>query len=77
MECLVFARKMSSINLNTSFKLRRLERYTKEVNMEKPQEDYISSISAKIDNLRKDCWSDLGVSRNKKSMIRMLKNLQE
>ncbi len=76
MECLVFARKMSSIELNTSLKLGSLDRFTKEVYMDKPQEDYILSFSEKIDSLRKLCWSNLGVSRNKKSMIQLLKTLQ-
>ena len=77
MECLVFARKMSSIELNTPFKLKKLDRYNKELYMDKLNEDYISGISDKIDHLRKSCWSSLGVSRNKKSMIHLLTTLQE
>jgi len=77
MECLVFARKMSSIELNSPFKLGRLKRYAREVYMGNPQEDYISSISEKIDGLRKLCWSNLGVSRNKKGMIQLLTTLQD
>ena len=45
--------------------------------MDNPQEDYISSVSEKIDDLRKLCWSNLGVSRNKKSMIELLTTLQD
>ena len=77
MECLVFARKMSSIELNTSLKLRNLARYAKEVYMDNPQEDFILSVAEKIDDLRKLCWSNLGVSRNKKSMIQLLTTLQD
>tara|TARA_Y100000739_G_C20247059_1_gene301566 strand:- start:44 stop:559 length:516 start_codon:yes stop_codon:yes gene_type:complete len=77
MECLVFARKMSAIELNTPFKLRSLDRYAKEVYMDNPQEDYISNVSEKIDDLRKFCWSNLGVSRNKKSMIQLLTTLKD
>ncbi len=77
MECLVFARKMSSIELNTSSERRRLKRYTKEIYMDKPQEDFILSLSKKIDTLRKLCWSNLGVSRDKKSMLKLLTTLQE
>ena len=62
---------------NTPFKLGRFERYAKKVCMDKPQEDYISGISEKIDVLRKSCWSNLGVSRNKKSMLKLLKTLQD
>ena len=76
MECLVFARKMSSIELNNSFNCKKLERYSKEVYMDNPEEDYMSSISGKIDVLRKSCWSNLGVSRNKNNMLQLLKNLQ-
>ena len=77
MECLVFARKMSSIELNNTFNLRRLDRYTREIYMDNPKEDFILSVSNKIDSLRKSCWSNLGVSRNKKSMIELLKTLQD
>ena len=77
MECLVFARKMSSIELNAPYKLGRLDRYTKKISMDNPKDDYISSVSDRIECLRKSCWSDLGVSRNKKSMIELLKTLQD
>ncbi len=76
MECLVFARKMSSIELNNPFYLQNSDRYSKEVLMNNAHEDYISSISEKIDSLRKLCWSNLGVSRNKKSMLKMLTTLE-
>ena len=77
MECLVFARKMSSIELNTPYNIRRLDRYTTEILMDNPKEDFILSVSKKIDCLRKSCWSNLGVSRNKKNMTELLKILQD
>tara|TARA_B100000902_G_C27280975_1_gene901743 strand:+ start:76 stop:495 length:420 start_codon:yes stop_codon:yes gene_type:complete len=40
--------------------------------MDNPKEEYIASISDKIDGLRKLCWSNLGVSRHKKNMIELL-----
>ena len=42
-----------------------------------PQEDFILSVAEKIDDLRKLCWSNLGVSRNKKSMIQLSTTLQD
>ena len=72
MECLVFARKMSCIELNTLSNTRKLVRYTKETCMDNPKEEYIASISDKIDGLRKLCWSNLGVSRHRKNMIELL-----
>ena len=36
-------------------------------------EEYVSQISAKIENLRKLCWESLGVSRSKQSMHNLLK----
>ena len=77
MECLVFARKMSCIELNASYKVRRLDRYTTEIFMDNPKEDFILGVSDKIDCLRKLCWSNLGVSRNKKNMTELLKTLQD
>ena len=77
MECLVFARKMSCIELNAPYNVRRLDRYTTEIFMDNPKEDFILSVSDKIDCLRKLCWSNLGVSRNKKNMNKLLKTLQD
>ena len=76
MECLVFARKMSSIILNSSFDSAKIERSEEKFDIKDPQEDYISGITLKIDELRKSCWANLGVSRNKKNMIEFLKNIQ-
>ena len=70
MECLVFARKMSQIVLNSSFYLSKLDRSIEELDIEEPKEEYISGISVKIDELRKSCWANLGVSRNKNNMLK-------
>ena len=77
MECLVFARKMSSIVLNDSLKLVKLDRSPLEFDIQDPQEDQISKIAEKIDELRKICWSNLGVSRNKDSMSKFLNCIQD
>ncbi len=77
MECLVFARKMSSIVLNDPAKFEKFERSFKEFDIQDPKEDQISQISKKIDELRKLCWSNLGVSRNKVSMSKFLNNIED
>ena len=77
MECLVFARKMSSIVLNSTKTIKQLDRFNTDLVMQDPEEDYISKISEKIDELRKLCWDNLGVSRTKKSMIKLLATLQD
>ena len=76
MECLVFARKMSSIVLNNPLNLRKLERTKEEFYIQNPPEDHISIIAGKIDELRKSCWINLGVSRNKINMIKFLNHIQ-
>jgi len=76
MECLVFARKMSSIVLNEPSKFEKFDRSFKEFDIQDPKEDQISQISEKIDELRKLCWSNLGVSRNKANMSKFLQNIQ-
>jgi len=76
MECLVFARKMSSIVLNEPFKFEKSDRSFQEFDIQDPEEDQISQISEKIDELRKLCWSNLGVSRNKANMSNFLHNIQ-
>ena len=77
MECLVFARKMSSIVLNEPTKLEKFDRSFQKLDMEDPKEDQISKIAVKIDELRKLCWSNLGVSRNKLRMSKFLHNIQD
>ena len=76
MECLVFARKMSSIVLNQPSKFEKFDRSFTEFDIQEPQEDQISKISEKIDELRKQCWSNLGVSRNKANMSEFLHDIQ-
>ncbi len=76
MECLVFARKMSSIVLNEPSKFKKFDRSYREFDFQDPKEDQISQISEKIDDLRKLCWSNLGVSRNKVNMSKFLNYIQ-
>ena len=76
MECLVFARKMSSIVLNHPPKFEKLDRSIQELDIEDQKEDQISKIAEKIDELRKLCWSNLGVSRNKVNMSKFLDTVQ-
>ncbi len=77
MECLVFARKMSSIVLNDLPKFAKFDRSLQEFDIEDPKEDNISKIAEKIDELRKLCWLNLGVSRNKVNMSKFLNFLQD
>jgi len=76
MECLVFARKMSSIVLNDLSKVEKFDRSFQEFDIEDPKEDQISLIAKKIDELRKLCWLNLGVSRNKVNMSKFLNYIQ-
>ncbi|EEE39636.1 L-aspartate oxidase [Prochlorococcus marinus] len=76
MECLVFARKMSSIVLNDLSKFEKFDRSFQEFYIEDPKEDQISIIAEKIDELRKLCWLNLGVSRNKVNMSKFLNYIQ-
>ncbi len=76
MECLVFARKMSSIVLNDLSKFKKFDRSFQEFDIEDPKEDQISIIAEKIDELRKLCWLNLGVSRNKYNMSKFLNYIQ-
>jgi len=76
MECLVFARKMSSIVLNDLSKLEKFDRSFQKFDIEDPKEDQISRIAEKIDELRKLCWLNLGVSRNKVNMSKFLNYIQ-
>ena len=76
MECLVFARKMSSIVLNDLSEFEKFDRSFQEFDIEDPKEDQISIIVEKIDELRKLCWLNLGVSRNKVKMSKFLNYIQ-
>jgi L-aspartate oxidase len=77
MECLVFARKMSSIVLNDPPKFAKFDRSFQELDIQDPKEDQISKIAEKIDELRKLCWLYLGVSRNKVNMSKFLSYIQD
>jgi L-aspartate oxidase len=77
MECLVFARKMSSIVLNDPPKLVKFQRSSQEFDTQDPKEDQISKIAEKIDELRKLCWLNLGVSRKKENMSKFLNFIQD
>ena len=72
MECLVFARKMSLIVLNDLSKVEKFDRSFQDFDIEDPKEDQISIIAEKIDELRKLCWLNLGVSRNKVNMLSLI-----
>ena len=76
MECLVFARKMSSIVLNDISIFEKFDRSFQEFDIEDPKEDQISIIAEKIDELRKLCWLNLGLSRNKVNMSKFLNYIQ-
>ncbi len=77
MECLVFARKMSSIVLNDPPKFVKFDRTLKDLYIQDSKEDQISKISERIDKLRKLCWSNLGVSRNKLDMSKFLAYIKD
>ncbi len=77
MECLVFARKLSAIVLNDLSEFTKFDRSLQEFDIEDPKEDQISKIAEKIDELRKLCWLNLGVSRNKVNMSRFLNFIQD
>ena len=77
MECLVFARKMSSIVLNDRPIFAKSDRLSLKLDFLEPKEDQISKISEKIDELRKLCWLNLGVSRNKVDMNEFLENIED
>ena len=76
MECLVFARKMSSIVLNDPPKFANLDRTIEQFDIEEPKEDQISKTAEKIDELRKLCWLNLGVSRNQFNMNKFLNKIE-
>ena len=67
MECLVFAKKMSSIQLDLS-STKSIERMNKRIQINDVDNDLFSKISIDIEVLRKSCWENIGVSRSKKAM---------
>ena len=75
MECLVFASKMASIELEDNHKNRDLKRIDLGVKLPIFDETMISKVSSRIDNLRKSCWNYLGVSRSNHGMQEFLYEL--
>ncbi len=75
MECLVFAKKMSTINLEL-FKTKSINRINKSVHMKDVDKDLFSKISIHIETLRKSCWEYIGVSRSKNNMDLFLHSLE-
>ena len=67
MECLVFAKKMSTINLESST-TKSINRINKSFDLSDVDKDLFSKISINIERLRKSCWENIGVSRSKNKM---------
>jgi len=67
MECLVFAKKMSTINLESST-TKSINRINKSFDLSDVDKDLFSKISTNIETLRKSCWENIGVSRSKNKM---------
>ena len=67
MECLVFAKKMSTINLE-SRTTKSINRINKSFDLSDVDKDLFSKISTNIETLRKSCWENIGVSRSKNKM---------
>ena len=74
MECLVFAKKMSTINLDLS--LKSIDRIEKSVEINNVDKDLFSKVSINIEALRKSCWEYIGVSRSKNTMELFFQNLE-
>ena len=68
MECLVFARKMSSINLSQSSSWNSIERIEKSNQLKDIDKDLFNKISNNIESLRRSCWECVGVSRSRNRM---------
>ncbi len=77
MECLVFARRLSKINIENSHKIKDLARTNKHFFIKDPDEEYPIEISKKIDQLRSLCWQNLGVSRLDTNMLCLLNFLKK
>ena len=75
MECLVFARKMSSIDLREIHLLKIQERIETDQFINDPEDAMMNQIQDKIEFLRKSCWENVGVSRSKKNMENVLSQL--
>ena len=67
MECLVFAKKMASIELDLGL-TKSIERINKSFQICDVDKDLFGKISSHIEALRKSCWDYIGVSRSKNKM---------
>ena len=67
MECLVFAKKMSSIKLDLGL-TKSIERKNKSFQICDFDKDLFGKITSHIEGLRKSCWENIGVSRSKDKM---------
>ena len=67
MECLVFAKKMGSIKLDLG-EIKSIERINKNFQICDVDKDLFGKISSQIEELRKSCWENIGVSRSKNKM---------
>ena len=76
MECLVFARKLSSIVINNEMITNNLSRVHKIVDLTEPDELIVSGVASKIDKLRRLCWKYVGVCREKDKMNDLLENIK-
>ncbi len=77
MECLVFAKKMSSITLGMNNHIKSIDRKEKEVQIVHFENDLSSKIIERINSLRKACWDYVGVSRSKNNMQLFLKDIHK
>ena len=76
MECLVFAKKMSTINLE-SRTTKSINRINKSFDLSDVDKDLFSKISTNIETLRKSCWENIGVSRSKNKMKLFYSNFEK
>ncbi len=67
MECLVFAKKMASIELDMGL-TKSIERINTSFQICDVDKDLFGKISIHIEELRKSCWENIGVSRSKNKM---------
>ncbi len=70
MECLVFARQISSIELIDSSKVLKTKHQTKSINcsIELSDDFSLESLSLSLENLRKLCWKEAGVDRTQRGL---------
>ena len=63
--------------MNDLTEFTKFDRSLQEFDIQDPKEGQISKIVEKIDELRKLCWLNLGVSRNKINMSKFLNFIQD